>query len=183
MSIIFCPKLFFATLSHPYSSNPICHHPFTLIYSSFFCFLFLLCFSVTSVLSRSGLFWDVAQPRTVIPCQCFVAKYRSHLQGTSILRRMANPWRQARHFVPKCRYGITILNCVTSQKSADHIYMVAETWSHVLFCGLSPSNIKACPRHFNLLTLSTVKISPWRWPECRQKRVGENIVNKIHINI
>jgi hypothetical protein len=36
----------------------------------------------------------------------------------------------ARDFVPKCRQLTTNLGCVTSQKSEDLIYTVAEAWSH-----------------------------------------------------
>lgn len=27
---------------------------------------------------------------------------------------------------------------------------------------------------------SWIRLSPWRWPECRSKQVGENFVNKTH---
>jgi len=34
---------------------------------------------------------------------------------------------------PKRRYGITTLRCVKSQRSADIVYIAAETWIHAMF--------------------------------------------------
>jgi len=74
---------------------------------------------------RSALLWDITKSRGVILYRRFGTTCRSHLQ------RIFNPWRWDRLVVPKCRYGMTTLSCVTSQKLADIICMAAKSWNHV----------------------------------------------------
>jgi hypothetical protein len=67
-----------------------------------------------SNLSRSALFWVITQVRIVIPYRRCGTPCPSHLQGSSSPRRVL----------------LTCLRCVTSQKSADLVYLAAEACNH-----------------------------------------------------
>jgi hypothetical protein len=45
---------------------------------------------------------------------------------------LLHPWIWDRYVVPKRRQVITTIRCITSQKSADLIYVAAEAWNHTL---------------------------------------------------
>ena len=79
-----------------------------------------------ALLMISAFFWDITQRRVLIPYRRFGTIYRSHLQG---FIGFLDPWRWDRHAVPKLRYGVTILRCLISQKSADLVYAAAEAWN------------------------------------------------------
>ena len=84
---------------------------------------------VTSDLMSSALFWDTTQRRVVISYRRFGTIYRSYLQASRSLWTIKD---RTDRLSPKRRYGIAAVLCVISWKSAERIYMVAETWNHSL---------------------------------------------------
>jgi len=74
----------------------------------------------------SALFYDITQPRVIIPYRRFGTYSRSYLQGS---RSLLGSWIWDRKVVPKRRYGINTVQ--KSQKIADLIYISAEAWNHV----------------------------------------------------
>ena len=86
---------------------------------------------------RSALMWDITRLRMVIPYRPFGTTYGSNLRGSRISIRLVlllDPWRWDWQFVPKRRYGSTILRCVISQKSAVSIHNVGKLKSRIVLC-------------------------------------------------
>jgi hypothetical protein len=77
---------------------------------------------------RSSLFCDVTQRRLVVSHRRFETNYRSHVPRIKQSKKMGP--------IPCPESSLTTnLLCVTSQKSADLIYIATEAWNHtfVLF--------------------------------------------------
>lgn len=94
---------------------------------------------------RSALFWDVSQRIVVISYPHFGTTYLSHFIGFHL--EFLDPWRWNRQVVPKRRYVFTTIRCVTSQKSADLIYLAAKAWNYANFARIC--KIKKYVKIFN----------------------------------
>jgi len=77
---------------------------------------------------RYSLFLGVTQRTLTISKHSFGATYLSHFQGSRILA-VSDRWRWNGYVVPRGEIN-TNLRCVTSQKSEDLIYNVAEDWNY-----------------------------------------------------
>jgi hypothetical protein len=102
---------------------------------------------------RFVIFWDITQRRVVIPYRRF--------ETTSV------PSSRVEKSKRKCRYGVTSIRCVTSQKSADLIYTAAEAWSHVVI-------------YYTLVSFKSWSRSLWGWRKLCRSDFRENATKACH---
>ena len=81
---------------------------------------------VTINWSWTAFFWVITQRVVVIYYRLFGTTYRSHDQGS----RDSWPLKMGPKVCPETSLRITIIRCVTTQKSAVLIYFAAEDWNH-----------------------------------------------------
>lgn len=92
-----------------------------------FCNLFGLGYIIVVEIS---IFWDSTQRRLIVSYRYFGRTYVSRLQGSYFLGLLW-PLKMGPMCVPKNRWITTIQRCVTTQKSEDLMYIVAEDWKHL----------------------------------------------------
>jgi hypothetical protein len=121
---------------------------------------------------RFALLWNFTHLRMVVAWRSFGTTFRSHLHGWSSPRRMLDPWIWNRQVVSKRRYKTKILCCVKFQKSANHIYTMAEAGYH------------ACAVLFTCILFYPLKFSvSWNVILCSLATVyqnGEPHVSNVH---
>jgi hypothetical protein len=91
---------------------------------------------------KSADFWDLMQHVVVYLYRRFGITHRSHLQGSRNTKWISfgflDPWRWNAQIVPKLWGRFTTTYCVTTQKSADLIYITTVTWTRAWLSFVRP---------------------------------------------